>query len=71
MERSEPPIIAPVESKGDEGPKSIVKPVFLPELFQTIVVPAATQKVALDFAPGRLGVVEAEEEVRFTSISHG
>jgi hypothetical protein len=48
-----------------------MKPMFLPVLFHVTVVPDFTQKSALPFAFGMLGVEDAPSAVRFTSTSHG
>ena len=69
--RSVPPMMAPEGSNGDEGPKSTTKPMFLPVLFHSTVVPALMQKRELPLALGMLGVEDAAFEVRLTSTAHG
>ncbi len=70
--RSAPPMIAPDGSNGEDGPKSMTKPVFLDELTHFTSVPAAIQNRAFDLAFGMLGVEEAELlPRRFISIVHG
>src|SRR5277367_2781071 len=70
-ERSDPPIMAPSNPKGEEGPKSTTKPVFLDELCQVTVVPTFTQKGAFPLAFGMLGVEETASAVRLTSTEQG
>src|SRR5579863_7011783 len=54
-------------SKGEEGPKSRTKPVFLDALCQVTVVPTFTQKDMFSFAFGMSGVADAElPPLRFT-----
>jgi hypothetical protein len=69
---SDPPIIAPGVSKGEEGPKSRMKPVFFAELCHVTVVPVFTQKGVFDFEFGMAGVTVAEvPPLRFRSTTHG
>jgi hypothetical protein len=69
---SDPPIIAPEVSNGEEGPKSRMKPVFFDELCHVTVVPTFTQKVEFDFEFGMPGVTVAEvPPLRFRSTTHG
>src|SRR5271167_428376 len=70
-ERSDPPIIAASDPKGEAGPKSTTKPVFLDELCQVTVVPTFTQKGVFALAFGMLGVEEAESAFRLTSTEQG
>ena len=63
--------MAPVGSNGEEGPTSTTKPFSFSELIHVTFVPTFTQKSALPFAPGMLGVEEAESDVRFTSTEQG
>jgi hypothetical protein len=59
-------------SNGEEGPKSSTKPVFFDVLCQVTVVPTFTQKGALPFASGMLGVADAElPPLRFTPTTQG
>jgi hypothetical protein len=53
-------MIAPGVSNGEEGPKSMTKPVFFDELSHVTVVPTFTQKIAFALAPGMLGVADAQ-----------
>src|SRR5208283_625714 len=69
--RSDPPMMAPSGSNGEASLTSTRNPTFLLLLFQTTVVPTLTQKVELPFAPGMLGVADAESAVRFTSTTQG
>jgi hypothetical protein len=70
--RSEPPMIVPGGPKGDEAPKSKMKPVSLDELCHSTVVPVRTQTSAFPLALGIFGIVEAElPPLRFTSITQG
>src|ERR1700751_3207435 len=72
MGLSDPPIIAPGVSKGEEGPKSRMKPVFFAELSHVTVVPVFTQKGAFDFEFGMDGVTVAEvPPLRFRSTTQG
>ncbi len=57
-------------SNGEESPKSRTKPVFFDVLCHVTVVPTFTQNGAFGFAPGMLGVTEAESLVRLTSAIH-
>jgi hypothetical protein len=69
---SDPPMIAPGVSKGEEGPKSRMKPVLFAELCHVTVVPTFTQKGAFDFEFGITGVTVAEvPPLRFRSTTHG
>jgi hypothetical protein len=64
-------IVLPV-SKGEEGPKSTIKPVFFAEVCQVTVVPTFTQKAVFAFASGMPGVTVAEvPPLRFRSTTHG
>lgn len=72
MDRSEPPMIDPGRSKGEEAPKSKTKPVSLDELCHSTVVPVRTQTRAFSLAPGIFGLVAAELlPLRLTSITQG
>jgi hypothetical protein len=64
-------MIAPPDSKGEEGPKSTKNPVSFALLFQVTLVPLFTQNGELDLILGILGVIEAEAAVRFISIVQG
>jgi hypothetical protein len=64
-------MIAPPDSKGEEGPKSTKNPVSFAWLFQVTVVPLFTQNGELDLILGILGVIEAEAAVRFMSTVQG
>ena len=64
-------MIAPPESKGEDGPKSTKNPVSFAWLFQVTVVPLFTQNGELDLILGILGMTEAEAAVRFMSTEHG
>jgi hypothetical protein len=70
-ERSEPPMMAPDGSNGDEGPTSTTKPLSFSVLFQVTFVPTFTQKREFPLAFGMLGVADAESDVRFTSTVQG
>src|ERR1700733_1362505 len=64
-------MIAPSGSKAAIGPTSTRKPVFLAVLFQITWVPGFKQNSEPLFAPGILGVEEAELPVRFTFTVQG
>jgi hypothetical protein len=72
--RSDPPMIVPEGSKGDELPKSIMIPVFLPSPFHVTLVPGATQIATGSFGKfGMFGVTEASSPppVRLISRTQG
>jgi hypothetical protein len=64
-------VIAPVGSNGEDGPRSMIKPMSFWVLFHITVVPGLTQNRELPFAFGMLGVEDAAFAVRFTSTMHG
>src|SRR5271165_3718712 len=59
MGRSEPPMIVPEGSKGDDAPKSTMMPVFFPSPCQVTLVPALMQSTDSFGKFGRLGVTDA------------
>src|SRR5260221_13891691 len=70
-ERSDPPMMVPAGSNGDEAPGSTTKPLFLSVLIHFTVVPTFTQKREFPLAFGMLGVADAASAARFTSTVQG
>src|SRR5450631_1282703 len=70
-ERSDPPMMVPDGSNGDEAPGSTTKPLPLSVVTHFSVVPALTQKSEFPFAFGMLGVADAASAVLFTSTVQG